>query len=32
MTLSKMEKKNLNRIMAMSFPKMGGKKKFVAKI
>ena len=31
MTLPKMEKK-LNGIMAMSLPKMGGKKKFVAKI
>ena len=32
MALSKMGKKKLNGIMAMSLPKMGGKKKFVAKI
>ena len=29
MALPKMEKKKLNRIMAMSFPKMGGKKKIL---
>ena len=32
MALPKMEKKKLNGIMAMSLLKMGGKKKFVAKI
>ena len=32
MALPKMEKKILNGIMAMSLPKMGGKKKIVAKI
>ena len=29
MTLLKMEKKKLNGIMAMSLPKMGGKKKYL---
>ena len=32
MALPKMERKKLNGIMAMSLLKMGGKKKFVAKI
>ena len=32
MELPKMEKKNLNGIMAMSLPKMGGKKNVVTEI